>query len=123
MIGTPHESFSWMQYVSNTKNQGATTTCYLQIWATMMEIVMTKRLREISDEEWKQWQAYQSSRDYVKSQEEAAAFWENYIKTKKKTCVISAYDNIASERILRGYQNITLVKENLRGLATLPNTR
>jgi len=48
-VGELRESFSWMPYVAMRKNQGATNTCYLQVWASMVEIKMTKKLRDMNE--------------------------------------------------------------------------
>ena len=42
LTGTPPAEVDWMQYVSNKKNQGETNTCYLQVYATVAEMLMTK---------------------------------------------------------------------------------
>ena len=45
--GEPPAEVDWMQYVSNKKNQGETNTCYLQVFGTVNEIIMTKTLRKL----------------------------------------------------------------------------
>jgi len=59
--GEPLPEYDWTQYISNRKNQGATNTCYLQVYGTIVEILMTKKIRELTPEFWESWLSYVQS--------------------------------------------------------------
>jgi len=113
---------SWLEYVTSVKNQGPTNTCYLNVWATQSEIMMTKYLRGITEDEWEDWIKDMTKRMKGSEKDEAKSFLENYMLFRKKRCVTDAYYRAIWDIVEENKKYDDIIDE-LKKLPTQPRTR